>query len=104
MVRNLLAEEAPSQKKGTKQEKHFTLLGLTLLTGEPLMCVIIFSGENEKTFVETGVDPNCEKIYGLETDYDFVFEKYREWKIIPNWPRMHLQRKENPLYVPMESQ
>ena len=30
------------QKKSSKKDKHFTLLGLTLLTGEPLMCVIIF--------------------------------------------------------------
>ena len=64
--------------------------------------MLSFFRENEKTFVETGVDPNCGKIYGLETDYNFVLKK-KEGKIIPNWPRIHLQRKENSLYVPMES-
>ena len=84
------------KKKATKQEKHFTLLGLTLLTGEPLMCVIIFSGENEKTFVETGVDPNCEKIYGLETDYDFVLKNTGKGKLFPTGPECTYKGKKIP--------
>ena len=34
------------QGKVSKSNKHFTLLGLTLLNGVPLMCVVIFSGKN----------------------------------------------------------
>ena len=30
------------QEKVSKNNKHFTLLGLTLLTGQPLMWVVIF--------------------------------------------------------------
>ena len=33
------------QEKLIRNNKHFTLLGLTLLIGEPLMCVIIFAGK-----------------------------------------------------------
>ena len=44
-------------KKSVKKDKHFTFLGLTLLTGDPLMCVVIFSGEKKKDLTELGVDP-----------------------------------------------
>ena len=36
----------PQQKTITK-DKHFTLLGLTTLNGDPFMCVVIFAGKRE---------------------------------------------------------
>ena len=61
----MCAKGKTPQKKATKKDKHFTLLGLTLLTGEPLMCVIIFAGEKSKDVVELGIDPFCKTIYGI---------------------------------------
>jgi hypothetical protein len=48
----------PKQMVSTS-DKHFTVLGLTASTGEPVLCVIIFASENEQgvsaTWV-TGID------------------------------------------------
>ena len=33
------------QDKSSRNNKHFTLLGINLLSGEPIMCVVIFTGK-----------------------------------------------------------
>ena len=45
----------PQQTINTK-DKHFTLLGLTALNGDPVMCICIFAGVRESAIVETGMD------------------------------------------------
>ena len=55
---------------------HFTLMGFTALTGEPVMCIIILAWERENPVVETGVDFRQE-LYGDIEDADF-FEKNLE--------------------------
>lgn len=39
-----------------------------LLTGEPLMCVIIFAGEKNRDLVELGVDPFVVKLFHVSAD------------------------------------
>jgi hypothetical protein len=46
----------------TKRDKHFTCLGLTLLSGEPLMCVVIVDAKREDLLVRTGNDVLCDEI------------------------------------------
>lgn len=41
----------------TNKSKKFTVLGLTTLRGDPLVCVIILEGKEQNVFVESGVDP-----------------------------------------------
>ena len=41
-----------AQRNITTKDKHYTLLGLILLTGEPLMCVVIMAGDNPKPEVK----------------------------------------------------
>ena len=40
------------KEKASSADQHFTLIGLTLLTGEPLMCIIIMKGTTPKADVE----------------------------------------------------
>ena len=55
------------QRKISTKNKHYTLLGLTLLTGRPLMCVVIMAGDKPKPEVETKIDIFADQI-GASTD------------------------------------
>ena len=69
----------------SKNNKHFTLLRLTLLTGAPLMCVMIFAGKRRNAMVELGDDPFAEDI-GEVTDYDYIMKNKRPGKRFPGGP------------------
>ena len=86
------------QKKASKKDKHFTLLGLTLLTGDPLMCVIIFSGERNRDLIELGVDPFIEKedIIGDVSDGDYVINNTGKGKLFPTGPECQYKGKTIP--------
>ena len=55
------------------------------------MCVCIFSGEKDKPFVETGIDPYCNNIIGEKDDLDFV-GKNTKGKVISLWTNLYLPR------------
>ena len=38
------------------KDKHWTLLELTAINGDHIMCVVIFAGKRQQTVVETGCD------------------------------------------------
>ena len=59
------------QEKVSKNNEHFTLIGLTLLTSAPLLCVMILTGKRHNVIVELGVDPFAKDI-GEITDNDFI--------------------------------
>ena len=61
---------APQQKVSLK-DKHYTVLGPTALTGEPVMCVVIFSGKKKNVLWELGLDLEAET-EGDVRDDDFV--------------------------------
>ena len=44
------------QSKTSNKDKRFTLMGLTTLTGKPLMCCVIFKGVKCCSETETGID------------------------------------------------
>ena len=62
----------PQQKASTK-DKHFILLGLTALNGDPVTCSIIFCGKRMTKLYECEMDVFVEKV-GLASD-DYFFEK-----------------------------
>ena len=41
----------------SKKSKRLTVLGVTALTGQPVMCVIIFEGKERNVLLESGIDP-----------------------------------------------
>jgi hypothetical protein len=57
-----------AKQKASKKEKYFTCLGLTLLTGNPIMCVVIIDGKNDDLLVRTGVDMDCKTYYEKNTE------------------------------------
>ena len=52
------------QNKVQHTDKHFTLLGFTALTGDPVLCLIIIAGVQESLSVESGIDPFVTQTYG----------------------------------------
>ena len=73
------------QMKTSKGDKHFTLLGLTLLSGDALMCVVIFSGKRRNTMVETGIDMFAEE-FGEVSDKDYILKNSGKNKRFPGGP------------------
>ena len=61
------------QQKASTNDKHFTLIGLTSLNGDSVMCVLTIEGKNTNTLQECGMDIFAEKV-GEMSDEDF-FEK-----------------------------
>jgi hypothetical protein len=49
-----------TKQKASKKEKHFMCLELTLLSGQPLMCVVIVDGKTDGLLVRMGVDVECQ--------------------------------------------
>ena len=64
------------QKKISVKDKHYTVLAPTALTGEVIMCCIIFTGTRPQVLYETGLDLSAESI-GSVSDSEF-FEK-KQW-------------------------
>ena len=81
----------PQQKACTK-EKHFTLLGITALNGDPVMCVIIFAGKRENKLYECGMDVFAEQI-GEVGDEDFFEKNSGKGKLYPGGPTCTFQGK-----------
>lgn len=57
--------------KASIQDSHITVLGLTTLTGHPVMCVVIFEGGHRRIDIETGVDVFA-PFSGTYTENDFI--------------------------------
>jgi hypothetical protein len=47
-------------KQRASKKNFFTCLGLKLLSGEPLMCVVIVYGKTDDSFTKFGVDVVCD--------------------------------------------
>ena len=74
----------PQQKFSTK-DRHFTLLGFTNLKGEPVMCLLILAGIEQKFEVETGIDLTA-PTYGDIKDRDFFENNCGKGKMFPMGP------------------
>ena len=83
------------QQKSSNKDKHWTLLGLTSLAGDPVMCVVIFAGERRTPIYETGMDVFAEKI-GEVTDDDYFLKNTGKDKRYPGGPTCTFQGKEVP--------
>ena len=94
----LCAKGAVPQQKASTKDKHFTLLGLTLLNGEPLMCVVIIQGTLEKSDYWAGIDILAEKI-GDESDDDFLEMNSGPGKLFPGGPSCTVCGKVVPCFV-----
>ena len=59
------------QEKSSRNNKHFTLIGITLLIRKSLMCVVIFVGKRCSPVVEMEIDPRAEEV-GPVLDEDCI--------------------------------
>ena len=96
--------EEPYQSIATKA-KHFTCLGLTLLNGDALMCVIIIQGKKRDVLIESGVD--WEKLKDLKeldsivdgNEYEFFFNHFGQDKLFPGGPVCKFKGVDVPAYI-----
>jgi hypothetical protein len=89
--------------KGTKKDKHFTCLGLTLLSGDPLMCVVLIDGQKEDLLVRTGIDPQCSSFNNNVSDINDEYEYFKNnigiGKQYPGGPSCFYNNTEVPCMV-----
>ena len=50
------------QRKTTRKAKHFTVIGLKNLLGEPIFCIVIIEGKEQLFDILTGIDLYKEKV------------------------------------------
>ena len=70
---------------------------LTTLTGEPVMCVVIFSGKKPNTICETGLDLNAPTV-GDPSDPDFFENNSGPGKRFPGGPTCEYKGKKVPCF------
>ena len=88
-----------AQNKVQHTDKHFTLLGFTALTGEPVLCLVIFAGVQEALSLESGINPFVTQTYGDASDDDYFDRNYGPGKLFPGGPTCKFQGKEIPCMV-----
>ena len=90
----LAGKKDKAYKSTTSKHCHFTVIGVTQLDGNPLMCVVIVSGKNHDILVELGVDlaelskhniGNKTKA-SLDDNIDLLREHCRDGKLFPGLP------------------
>ena len=85
------------QRKVSTKNKHYTVLGLTTLSGKPVMCCIIFAGLRENALCETGLDLEAE-IIGETSDDNFLEKNTGKGKAFPGGPTCHFNGKVVPCF------
>ena len=73
------------RQKISVKDKHYTVLGLTNFDGEPIMCVVIYSGLRRNVLLETGLDLRADLV-GTYGDTDFMRNNYGPGKHFPGGP------------------
>jgi hypothetical protein len=83
--RKIVGRGSVPRESATTNDTHFTVLGFTAATGEPIMCAVIVEGKTMKPEVVTGLDVFTTKI-GNESDPDFLTNNTGPGKIYPYGP------------------
>jgi hypothetical protein len=96
--KKIVSRGTVAKETATTNCNHFTVLGFTAATGDPIMCAIIVSGKTMKPEVVTGLDVFAKK-NGEESDDDFIANNTGPGKIYPNGPTCVFKGKEVPCMV-----
>ena len=86
------------QNQSSSNDKHFTMLGFTALSGEPVMCLVIIAGVQEKWEVECGIDVDVVPV-GDPSDPDFFQKNMGKGKMFPLGPECTFKGKKVPTMV-----
>jgi len=87
----------PQRKVSTKNRK-FTMIGLTALTGDPVMCVIIIEGTRPNASIEAGIDITIQP-KGDPNDPDFILKNSGKGCYLPGGPECWYKGKKVPALV-----
>ena len=85
-------------RKVSATEKRFTMIGLTALDGQPVMCILIIRGKRPHLDVETVIDITIEP-EGDASDVNFFFKNSGVGKYFPGGPRCMFRGKEIPALI-----
>ena len=96
--RKIVGRGSVPRERATTNDTHFTVLGFTAATGEPIMCAIIVEGKTIKPEVVTGLDVFATKI-GDEKDPAFIANNTGSGKMYPYGPSCVFKGKEVPCMV-----
>ena len=79
-------------RKVCKADRKFTLIGLTSLDGQPVMCIVIIHGTQINCSAEVGIDISIEP-EGDPEDPDFFLKNSGPGKYFPGGPVCHFRGK-----------
>ena len=85
-------------RKFCKADRKFTLIGLTSLDGQPVMCIVIIQGSQVNRSAEVGIDISIEP-EGDPEDPDFFLKNSGPGKYFPGGPVCHFRGKDIPPMV-----
>ena len=98
-------QEDPYQSLSTKN-RHFTCLGLTTLSGEGVMYVVIVQGKKRDILTETGIDWNMlcngdDELFDMDKSDIFRFfqSNYGKHKLYPGGPSCTFYGIEIPAFI-----
>jgi hypothetical protein len=100
-TRFVVGKTSEARQLSTKKDKHFTCLGLTLLNGDALMCVVIVEGKQHNLLVEAGLDTEVEEITTAEdeSEHDHFLNNMGTNKKYPGGPSCTYKNVEVPCMV-----
>jgi len=85
-------------KEKLHKNRRFTLIGLTALTGEPVMVVIIIAGKKPKGNIEAGMDILMNPD-GSPNDTDYVMKNSGPGRFFPGGPHCKFRNKNVPDFI-----
>ena len=94
----LTAKGKTASRKASKADRRFTLIGLTSLNGQPVMCIVIIQGAKENRAVEVGIDISVQPD-GNPSDADFFLKNAGPGKYFPGGPVCHFRGKDVPTLI-----
>jgi hypothetical protein len=93
-------QDCIAQQKVSKKEK-ITVIVLTALTKEPVMCTIIIQGKERKVEIELDIDYSPAHWEGSSGNVDFIAKKIGPGRRFPGGPTCHFLGKDIPCLVRM---
>ena len=92
------ARGSTPEKRISTKSNHFTVIGITLLDGTTVMCVVIFAATILRGHEATGYDQFAEQV-GHENDPDFIQKNTGKGKLFPGGPTCTVDGKVFPTLV-----
>ena len=87
-----------AQEKASTRSRKFTMIGFTALTGDPVMCVLIFEGKKPNGAIEAGIDITVTPD-GTASDPNFVEINSGPGKYFPGGPVCEFRGKKVPAVI-----